>query len=209
MATLGEEHGMIHRTGLPSERFRLSVLVVALASAVAGCAQTDLPPVPRPADDNPPPIRGKIRIVFPKQKLSFTRDEVAQGVTFVYAIVVAGDIEDVTPKPLDIGAAAGPGPSGLYPFESISGNGHSYSLNDVGLGPGVFESRTIRKGTYELSFEWDGRNWTGPSDYGHPKGDPFPTGTYTLQVRLAGQVKTPSGEEPYEIKQSTQVTLTE
>jgi hypothetical protein len=77
-------------------------------------------------------------------------------------------------------------------------------LADVGA-----KDYTAFGGTYGLSFEWDGRNWTGPSDYGHPKGTPFPPGGYTLLVRLAGRVKTPSGEEPYEIKQSVQVTLTE
>jgi hypothetical protein len=180
-----------------------------LLATVAGCSQPAATPVAPPADDSPLPIKGKIQIRFPKQTLSFTLAEVAQGVTFKYEIVVAEDIENVTPEAQDTGQAAGPGPSGLYPFESISGNGQSYSLHDIGLGPGVFKFSTIKKGRYELSFEWDGRNWTGPSDYGHPKGDPFPAGDYTLQVRLAGRVKTPSGDEPYEIKESVEVTLTE
>jgi hypothetical protein len=90
-----------------------------------------------PSADNPPPIKGRIQIRFPEQRLRFALAEVAQGVTFKYEIVVSQDIEDVTPEAQDTGRAAGPGPSGLYPFESISGNGQSYSLHDIGLGPGV------------------------------------------------------------------------
>ena len=58
-----------------------------------------------------------------------------------------------------------------------------------------------------MSFEWDGRNWTGPSDFDNPKGDPFPPGSYTLTVRIVGKIETTDGKKPYDVANSVEVKL--
>ncbi len=68
-------------------------------------------------------------------------------------------------------------------------------------------ARTIEKGVYPLSFEWAGRNWTGPSDFDNPKGHLFPPGSYILSVRIVGQMETADGRKPYDIAKSVAVEL--
>src|SRR6185503_6625777 len=80
-----------------------------------------------------------------------------------------------------------PGPSGLYTFEKLSGDGQSYCLCDGGkCAPPTNVPITLKAGTYPSSFTWDGKNWSGPSDFGNPKGPPFPAGSYTLDVSATG-----------------------
>jgi hypothetical protein len=152
-------------------------------------------------------IEDSISIQLPRDEYEFTLGEVAKGVRIEYRIVVRRDLDGVIPKAQDMGGAAGPGPSGLYPFEEITGNGQSYSLRDLGRGWDDDRPRLIEKGTHVLSFDWDGKNWGGPSDTDNPKGPPFPPGTYTLRVRLAGQLQTPDGRRPYEISRSASIRL--
>jgi len=52
---------------------------------------------------------------------------------------------------------------------------------------------TIKKGTYHATFTWDGKNWSGPSDTGNPKGAAFPTGDYHLDVSAIGSVAADDG----------------
>ena len=148
-----------------------------------------------------------VSIVFPTDEYTFRLAEVAKGVSFDYKIIVEQDFDRVIPSPQDTGSAQGPGPSGLYPFEAVFGNGQSYSFADIGLGQPDFRLQTIKKGTYPLSFDWDGRNWGGPSDTCPPKGDPFPPATYTFRVRIVGEVETPNGNKPYEIVRAAKVIL--
>jgi hypothetical protein len=79
---------------------------------------------------------------------------------------------------------------------------------DFGLGAPPRESaRTVKKGTYTHSFEWDGRNGTGPSDFGNPRGKPFPAGTYDVIITLHGKVVTEKGTVPYQITGKTKLVL--
>ena len=94
------------------------------------------------------------------------------------------------------------------PFETITGDGQSYGLHDVGLGQPDLRPRRIKQGTYPYSFVWNGRNWGGPSDTSMPKGEPFPPGTYTLQVRVNGETETPDGHKPYDVSESAKIILT-
>jgi hypothetical protein len=148
-----------------------------------------------------------VSIQFPKDDYVFTLAEVAKGVRFEYRVVVRRDFEGVIPSMAPMGGGANAGPSGLYPLEVISGKGQSYSLRDFGLGPPDDNPRKIEKGTHLLYFEWDGKNWAGPSDTSNPKGPPFPPGTYQLTVRLTGEVLTPDGRRQYEISGSASVRL--
>lgn len=152
--------------------------------------------------------RPAVSVRIRSDEYRFTLAEVAAGVRFDYDLVVADDLEGVVPLPQDAGSALGGGPSGLIPFETIMGGGHSYGLFDVGLGKPDLRPRRIERGTYPHSFAWDGRNWGGPSDTGMPKGEPFPPGTYTLRVRVKGEIETPNGRKPYDVSDTAIVVLT-
>ena len=92
---------------------------------------------------------------------------------------------------------------------------HPYSWNSpahrfvtIGLAaPAPQEPQTIPKGVYEYALEWDGKNWTGPSDVSMPKGEPFPPGEYTLTVSVIGEQQTAKGLKKYDISADITVTL--
>ncbi|MGF1578319.1 MAG: hypothetical protein ACFCD0_03025 [Gemmataceae bacterium] len=150
-----------------------------------------------------------IDVKFSKKKYAFTLAEVAKGVKFKYQIVVRQDIPNVHPMSQRT-ANNNAGKSKLYAFEMISGNKQRYCIRDVGLGiPPQRVFRTIQKGKYKQSFTWDGRNWSGPSDFDNPKGKPFPPGTYKLTVSFVGQVKTDEGIQRYRVERSVAVILTQ
>jgi hypothetical protein len=152
-------------------------------------------------------IEDVVSIQFLKDEYVFTIEEVAKGVRFVYRIMVRNDLDGVIPRPQQRGSRPAPGPSGLYPFEEVSGKGQSYSIADTGLGPPNSSPRRIEEGTYLHSFSWDGKNWSGLSDTNNPKGPPFPPGTYTLRVRLRGEVQMPDGPKQYDFSCSASVRL--
>ena len=59
-------------------------------------------------------------------------------------------------------------------------------------------------------FAWCGRNWTGPSDFANPVGDPFPPGTYTFEVRGRGtRVDENRVEHQFEIVAEYELQLVE
>jgi hypothetical protein len=155
-----------------------------------------------------PKFEDVVKIEFPKDGYSYTLAEAAKGVKLAYKIIVAQDYEGVIPLQSGPSFHEPPGPSGLHPRERISGKDQLYCLMDFGLAPPPKEvARTIKKGTYEHAFEWDGRNWTGPSDFGNPKGKPFPAGTYDVTVTLRGKLVTDKGKVPYEIVGKTKLVL--
>jgi hypothetical protein len=173
---------------------------------ITGCAVTVTKREPPTAGETEQ-LEDIVSIQFPRDEYEFTLAEVAKGVRFEYRIVVRGDLDGVIPRAQDVGGGAAPGPSGLYPFEEISGNRQSYSLRDLGLGWMDDRPRLIEEGSHVLWFDWDGRNWAGPSDTNNPKGPPFPPGIYSLSVRLAGEVLTTDGRRPYEISRSATLRL--
>jgi hypothetical protein len=193
-----------------------------IAVSAIGCGSADnadaTAPATTPASKSDEPGQKKqilsnkiediVSIEFAKDEYTFALDEVSKGVQFDYKIVVGKDVPNVVSLPQDVGRADGAGPSGLFPFEEVSGNGQSYSLRDVGLAPPTIDAtRTIKKGTHPLSFVWDGRNWNGPSDFCPPKGDPFPPGDYSLGVRLVGNIKSADETRRYEIVKNVKVTI--
>lgn len=149
-----------------------------------------------------------VKIEFPKNGYRYTLAQAAKGIKIEYKIVVEQDLNDVIPLPQGPSFAEPPGPSGLHPRERVSGDGQVYCLMDFGLAPPPKECvKTLQKGTYSHSFEWDGRNWGGPSDTGNPKGKPFPAGTYDMIVILHGFLVTENGKVPYEITRKTKLEL--
>ena len=150
-----------------------------------------------------------IAIQFPQDEYEFTLAEVAGGVEFDYRILVRQGIDNIVPQPQDTEGAEGPGPSGLYPFEKIEGDGQSYSLLDQGMGYSAFPPQRLEPGSHVITFEWDGRNWGGPSDTDMPKGAPFPPGEYKMTVSVEGLLILEGVAQPYEVSGTATVKLTE
>lgn len=199
---------MTNRQKTMTNAVKSAAAVILFSVALSGCSKQSpvVADATEKADDGK--LENIISIDFSKKAYTYTLAEVAKGIQFDYTITVGKVIDGVMPIPQDDGSASGPGPSGLFPFEKISGNSQSYSLRDIGLAPPhETPARTIKQGKYRSSFEWDGRNWTGPSDFDNPKGDPFPPGNYKLEVRIVGDVESPKGRVRYEISKSVPVKL--
>jgi len=158
-------------------------------------------------DPTPTEFDRNVTIRFPVEEYRFTLAEAAAGVPLNYEIDVAKDFTGAV-TPLDTGSGMRAGASGLAPFYRIYGNGQSYSLFDMGLGPPPdYASHPISEGRYPAEFTWDGRNWSGPSDTQLPMGPPFPPGEYTLEVRVAGCVDLPEGRRTYDLRNHVPVIL--
>ncbi|MHB8877925.1 MAG: hypothetical protein ACYC8T_29880 [Myxococcaceae bacterium] len=121
-------------------------------------------------------------IRFPEQPCSYTLAQAAAGVVFKYELQV-GSPWAVTYK--DAGCRS-PGPSGLIIRESLEGTTQRYCVCDTGICLHRDIKEILATGTFAGTFSWDGKNWTGPSDYMKPKGAAFPTGTYEFIVTAGG-----------------------
>lgn len=140
-----------------------------------------------------------VSIEFTANDCTFTVAEAAAGIQIGYQVVVANDVPNVHPLSQDTGCG-GAGPSLLYVFENLGDNGQNYCICDQGLCPGSGpDPVTIPQGTYAASFSWDGKNWSGPSDTGMPKGAAFPPGDYTLTVSSKGDFTEAGVNKPYEV----------
>jgi len=148
-----------------------------------------------------------VKIEFPKDGYTFTLAEAAKGIKIEYQIVVEEDVKAI--PLLSAPSYHEPaGPSGLHPREQISGKDQLYGLTDFGRGvPPKEVVQTIKKGTHKHSFEWDGRNWRGPSDFNNPKGKPFPAGTYEVTVTASGFLVTDKEKAPYKLTGATKLVL--
>lgn len=115
-------------------------------------------------------------------------------------IKVDREIEGVQPEPIDAGGCGVPGPSGLILLEKIEGNNQRYCVCDVGICvPEPYDYSTLHPGEYAGSFEWDGRNWNGPSDTEVPKGGRFPPGQYSLTLKAVGNRRVAGEETRFEV----------
>jgi hypothetical protein len=154
------------------------------------------------------PLDKVVKIEFPKDGYTYTLAEAAKGIKIPYTIRVAEDTPGVIAMPTGPSFQEPAGPSGLHPHESIKGQKQLYSLMDFGLAPPPEKvAKTLKKGTYRHEFDWDGRNWRGPSDTSNPKGKAFPAGVYEVEVVLQGEVKTEKGVVPYLIRGKTKLVL--
>lgn len=144
-------------------------------------------------------------IAFPYDHATFTLAQAAAGLEIPYAVVVSNPaIRTLTALPQDAGGCGQPGPSGLTVFEHLTGSGGGYCLCDVGLCMGGGVASTLVDGVHRAWFAWDGRSWTGPSDFGNPKGDPLPAGDYTLTVSALAS----ANDTSLAVSNSMTVTLT-
>ena len=142
-----------------------------------------------------------VSIEFTTSDCSYTLAEAAAGITIDYEVIVEADIPNLFPQPQDEGGCDQPGPSGLILFENLSGGGQRYCVCDVGVCPGPSgDPGTAIQGVHPATFLWDGRNWTGPSDTGVPKGDPFSAGEYTLSVSAVGTFDDAGAQAPFQVE---------
>jgi hypothetical protein len=160
------------------------------------------------ADEPAKEFAKAVKVEFPKDGYTLALAEAAKGVKFEYKIVVSEDRAGVVALPFGPSFNEPAGPSGLHPREAISGNNQRYCLEDFGLAfPPKGKAATLKKGEYKHAFEWDGRNWSGPSDTNNPKGKAFPAGTYDVTVTIRGELETPKGRVPYTLTEKTKLVL--
>jgi hypothetical protein len=160
------------------------------------------------ADEPAKEFAKTVKIEFPKDGYTFTLAEAAKGVKLEYKIVVSEERAGVVALPFGPSFGDPAGASGLHPRAAISGNSQRYCLEDFGLGfPPKGKAATLKKGEYKHAFEWDGRNWTGPSHSNNPKGNAFPAGTYDVTVTIHGELETAKGRVPYELTAKTKLVL--
>jgi hypothetical protein len=68
------------------------------------------------------------------------------------------------------------------------------------------EPHLLNVGVYAKSFNWDGVNWSGPSDTNNPKGMPFPAGDYELVIQALGSTNQGT-ETPFSVEASLVIRL--
>lgn len=151
-----------------------------------------------------------VAIVFPEGDCTATLAQVAAGLKIPYQIDIGSSVEGVVALPSDAGQCDKPDGSGLIPFASVEGDGQKWCICDSGLCMGPDKTpKTLAAGSYDSSFTWDGVNWWGPSDFGNPKGKPFPVGAYTISVKAKGyRVDAGKGQIPFEVVGTRIVILT-
>jgi hypothetical protein len=189
-------------------RSMIGPVVLAVVIATGNRADAATPDSAAATSPDSDDLRGLVSIEFSKPEYVFSASELAKGVRINYSVNVVSDVPEMCPEPQDWGHCAPAGPSGLCPFEEISGHGQSYSLRDCGrCAARPAQAVEIRKGSYPLSFEWDGRNWNGPSCTSDPKGPPFPPGTYSLKVSMAGSRGPEGKRQPYRVEKAVKVIV--
>ncbi len=154
---------------------------------------------------NAPPVE----ISFEGLPCSLSLAEVARGVRLPYAVRITATTPGVIPGPSDAGSCNRPGPSGLSFSVTIEGNGQRYCLCDVGpCPPAPAMPTTLQPGSWPDTYEWTGRNWSGPSDTNNPMGAAFPPGLYSFTVSTRGLRRTPTGDVPFSLSASRTFYLT-
>ncbi|TNE46495.1 MAG: hypothetical protein EP343_23090 [Deltaproteobacteria bacterium] len=153
-----------------------------------------------------------VSIDMTSTRCRFTLAEIAQGQKLSYLVKIgATQVKGLTfySKQQDGGGCQQPGSSGLRVFYRIQGGGQNYCICDTGLCQGNSDFVSLQGGEFAEAFDWDGKNWNGPSDTGNPKGAAFPAGTYTLTLKIVGNWKaSPDGPEtPFTVMATKELVL--
>ncbi|WP_170228752.1 hypothetical protein [Polyangium fumosum] len=140
-----------------------------------------------------------VSVEFVTTDCTYTVAEAAAGIKIDYNIVAASEVANVYPGSQS--SCGQPDESGLIPLAVLSGGDQKYCLCDVGICPAPGDvPNPVPAGTYPGSFTWDGVNWNGPSDFGAPKGEPFPPGDYTLSVSAIGEYDEAGAKKPFKVE---------
>lgn len=129
-----------------------------------------------------------VSLVLGAGPCTFTLAQAAAGIQIPYSVAIKASIDNVIPAAQDAGGCGRPDASGLVPFARVTGGNESYCLCDTGRCAPIMRLETLMPGNYSETFSWDGRNWSGPSDFNNPKGAAFPPGTYDLDISATGTV---------------------
>ncbi len=120
-----------------------------------------------------------VRVLAPR--CNFTLSEARAGIALEYEVTVAKDLPTLY-RQAPVSVTATP-----FAFsETLSGNGQSYCICDVGPRQARVESFQAPAGSYRSTFKWDGVSSNGPSDTPRPEGRAFPVGVYTLALHAEG-----------------------
>ncbi|HKQ54918.1 MAG TPA: hypothetical protein VJT12_03405 [Methyloceanibacter sp.] len=133
-----------------------------------------------------------VRFAFRIQDCTFTLAQAAAGISIPYDLIVEADVPGFVTSPYP----SGPTTANLDISENLAGGSQGYCVCDRGKRPtqcplsdgGTVlamtscDPVTLPAGTYHRAFQWDGHNWSGPSDTNNPKGALFPAGDYVLAV---------------------------
>ena len=136
-------------------------------------------------------------------------EEAAAGLKVGYQVEIDEEVTGIVSLPQDAGYCGQPDETGLILFPRVDGDGHIWCICDTGLCAGPDETpKPLQAGTYPSVFEWDGREFQGPSDTGFKPGEPFPPGVYTLSLRAIGRWEdAPEGARSFEVKTTFLVNL--
>ena len=203
-----------HAAAGSGDTFVASIAELPLGPGACGAGGCPAHTCEEPAFDCGPSVGwtslAGVHLSFPEQPCTFTLAEAAAGIEIAWELKVLDDVDDVTTQPTDGGGCGTGGVAGIEVGETLAGGEHSYCICDVGLcAPVTPAPFTLVSGTYPSAFEWDGVNWFGPSDFGNPKGDPFPPGQYTLTLRAHGTVGVGPNPAPYTVVATFGVELVE
>ncbi|MSP60820.1 MAG: hypothetical protein EXR72_10855 [Myxococcales bacterium] len=147
-----------------------------------------------------------VSLAFKTPVCVFTVAQAAAGIQLPYEVVVSEDVGGVIA--VADNRCAQPGPSGLILLERVSGMGQNYCVCDSGKCAPPKETPVIlKKGSYAGIFQWDGRNWNGPSDTMNPKGAAFPPGSYDVAVSAKGRVTVGMMEQPFAVSATLAIVL--
>ena len=137
--------------------------------------------------------------------------KVREGIDIPYEVVVEEEISGIVPTPTDAGSCDRPGDSGLITSVVFQGDDQRWCRCDTGNCPRPqYKPKTLEPGTYRNTVHWEGRNWTGPSDTGNPKGEPFPPGTYEMSVQTRGERAFPDGRrKKFKVEATMEIELIE
>ncbi len=138
----------------------------------------------------------------------FTLAEAAAGIGIAWTVTIDAGTDAVFSLPQDAGGCQQPDSSGLIIFARLQGGGQNYCVCDTGLCMSPDETPVdLVAGTYEGTFSWDGKSWSGPSDTGNKKGPAFPAGTYELVLSAKGKRVVAGIQTPFEVRATRAVVL--
>jgi hypothetical protein len=140
-------------------------------------------------------------------RCNFTLGEAEVGIHIDYEVIIKSDL----PILYTAGEVTGEHQAPLHLTSTLSGQGQRYCLCDTGPGVDSVVELRVAAGTYPGSFDWNGRNFTGPSDTGRTPGPAFPVGDYVLALHGEGSHQKPATPaelvKDYDLDVAINVTL--